>query len=343
VYKRQPVVAERNKEGEFKSIEDFCRRTDLKGINKRALESLIKAGVLDSLGNRGTLLNNMASIISLSQREAHLRETGQSTMFDLWGETTPLPLPSLNLTEAEVPTREKLTWEKELMGVYLSEHPLSSFVSKTLSEKVTLCGQIDAEMAGQTVIIAGMVASARHLFTRDHRPFASTILEDLDGSIEVMVWPKVYEDTRELWEEGNILLVEGKVRLRDERVQLACDNVRRYQPEAPTNVEATTPQPEEIPPAPETTVETTPREKKRLVINIQQTGDKKGDVDRLNRLLDTLKEFPGRDEVRLILHDGEKVTRLRLASVTTGYCPELHQRLVELVGEDGLEVKNPSS
>ena len=338
-----PVVAERNKEGEFKSIEDFCRRTDLKGINKRALESLIKAGVLDSLGNRGTLLNNMASIISLSQREAHLRETGQSTMFDLWGETTPLPLPSLNLTEAEVPTREKLTWEKELMGVYLSEHPLSSFVSKTLSEKVTLCGQIDAEMAGQTVIIAGMVASARHLFTRDHRPFASTILEDLDGSIEVMVWPKVYEDTRELWEEGNILLVEGKVRLRDERVQLACDNVRRYQPEAPTNVEATTPQPEEIPPAPETTVETTPREKKRLVINIQQTGDKKGDVDRLNRLLDTLKEFPGRDEVRLILHDGEKVTRLRLASVTTGYCPELHQRLVELVGEDGLEVKNPSS
>ncbi|GAG93391.1 unnamed protein product, partial [marine sediment metagenome] len=64
------------------------------------------------------------------------------------------------------------------------------------------------------------------------RPFVSAVLEDLDGRIETMVWPKLYSDTRDLWQEGNILLVEGKVRLRDDRVQLNCDHVRRYQPEA---------------------------------------------------------------------------------------------------------------
>jgi len=88
-----------------------------------------------------------------------------------------------------------------------------------------------AKLAGQTVVVAGMVASVRHLFTRDRQPFVSAILEDIDGRVEVIVWPKVYASTRDLWQEGNLLLVGGKARLRDDR-QLNCDYARRYQPEA---------------------------------------------------------------------------------------------------------------
>ncbi|GAH26357.1 unnamed protein product, partial [marine sediment metagenome] len=196
----EPIIAERGKEGEFKSIEDLCRRADLRGVNKRVLESLIKAGALDCLGDRGSLLNNTNRILSLAQREQRLRETGQSTMFDLWGETMPVPTPSLDLQEADISIKEKLTWEREMIGVYLSEHPFSPFASKVASENTTLCGQIDAELAGQTVVVAGMVASVHHLFTRDRRPFASAVLEDLDGRIEVMVWPNVYASTRDLWQ-----------------------------------------------------------------------------------------------------------------------------------------------
>jgi len=142
----EAIIAERDKGGEYKSIEDLCRRCDLRGVNRRVMESLIKVGALDCLGSRGTLLHNVNRILAQAQREQHLRETGQSTMFDLWGETAPVPMPSLDLEEADVSTKEKLAWERELMGVYLSEHPFSSFAAKAASENTTLCGQIDGTL-----------------------------------------------------------------------------------------------------------------------------------------------------------------------------------------------------
>jgi DNA polymerase-3 subunit alpha len=327
----EPLVAERDRGGEFKSIEDLCRRTDMRGINRRAMESLIKAGALDCLGDRGTLLHNIGRIMAVAQREQYLRETGQSTMFDLWGEAMPAPMPSLNLQAAEVSLKEKLAWERELIGVYLSEHPFSAFATTAASENTTLCGHIDAELAGQTVVVAGMVALVHQSFTRDRRPFASVTLEDLDGRIEVMVWPKVYANTRDLWQEGNILLVEGKVRLRDDRAQLSCEYVQRYQPEAAQKGEPMV--------AEETIVYTAPVKSRRLVISISQTSDEESDIAYLHKLIDTLRGFSGQDEVSLCVTNEERVFNLKLSNIYTNYCPELHQRLVELVGEGGLRVE----
>ncbi len=155
-----------------------------------------------------------------------------------------------------------------------------------------------------------------------------------------MVWPKLYSDTRDLWQEGNILLVEGKVRLRDDRVQLNCDHVRRYQPEAAQGEEVVTSQPTKPPIiAEEATAYTAPAESRRLVISISQTSDKDTDIAYLHKLIDTLKEFPGQDEVSLRVTNEEKIINLKLSNMRTGYCPELHQRLVELVGEDGLRLE----
>ena len=335
----EPVIAGRDKEGKFKSIGDLCRRADLSSVNKRVMESLIKAGALDSMGSRGSLLQSADRILSLSQREHRLRETGQSTMFDLWGEAMPSPLPSLDLEAADIPTKEKLAWEKDLLGVYLSEHPFSSVAGKVGSE-TTLCGQIDAELAGQTIVVAGMVASARQLSTKDSRPFIRAVLEDLDGQIEVMVWPKVYAETGDLWQEGNLLLVEGKVRVRDDQVQLNCDSARLYQPEATQGEEAVTTQPAEEPlAAEETTADTTPAESRRLVISIFQTDNQASDVAYLHKLIDTLREFSGQDEVSLRVTNEGNIMNLKLTNIRIDYCPELHQQLVELVGEDGLRVE----
>jgi DNA polymerase-3 subunit alpha len=323
----EPIVAERDKGGEFKSLEDLCRRADMRNINRRVLESLIKAGALDCLGDRGTLLGNVSRIMALAQREQRLRETGQSTMFDLWGKTMPTPMPTLELESAEIPMKEKLAGERELTGVYLSEHPFTAFAAKVAAENTTLCGHIDAELAGQVVIVAGMVASVHQSFTKDRRPFASVVLEDLDGRVEVMVWPKVYASTRDLWQEGNILLVEGKVRLRDDRVQLSCETVRRYQPETGKGEEPAV-------------AEEPPVKSHRLVISINQTQDEASDVAYLHKLIEALRGFPGDDEVNLCVTNGERVFNLRLSNIYTNYCPELHQRLVELVGEGGLRVES---
>ncbi len=334
----EPVIAERNKNGIFKSVEDFCRRCDLGGVNKRVLESLIKAGALDPLGDRGALLGNIDRILSMAHREQQLRETGQSTMFDLWGEKMPVPMPGLDMATAEIPVREKLTWEKELMGVYLSEHPFSAFAGIKPAENSLLCGQVDAELAGQSVVVAGMVTSFHELFTRDRRPFASAVLEDLDGRVDVMVWPKVYTDTRELWQEGNLLLVEGKVRVKDDRVQISCDSVRPYQPEARRSEDEAIPQPvpiaEEKPPA-----RSAPAKRYRVVISISQTCDRESDIAYLHKLVDTLKDFPGQDEVSLNVNNEERIFKLKLSNINITYSPELHRRLVEMVGEDGLRVE----
>jgi DNA polymerase-3 subunit alpha len=334
----EPIVAEREKGGEFKSVEDLCRRCDLRGVNRRVLESLIKAGAFDSLGSRGALLGSVGRILSLAQREQRLRESGQATMFDLWGEEMPVPMPELGLENGDVSMKEKLAWEKELTGVYLSEHPFSA-VAGSLGAETVLCGHIDAELDGENVNVVGMVGSVRYLFTRDRNPFASVILEDLSGQIEVMVWPKVYAETSELWQEGNIVEVSGRVREREDRMQLSCERVRLFQPTAQEEKAASLEHPQAAPVAKEEVAPGPAPESRCLVISLQQTNDEAADRTNFHRLISVLRDFPGRDEVKLIINNGEKATNLRLHHVTTGYCPELHERLVELVGEDGFRLE----
>ncbi len=334
----EPIIEGRNRGGDYKSIEDLCRRADLGSVNKRVMESLIKAGALDSLGERGTLLSNIARILSLAQREQRLRDTGQSTMFDLWGETVGVPMPSLDMVAVDISIKEKLGWEKELLGVYLSEHPFSPFAGRAASENTTLCGQVDAEMEGQTTRVAGMVSSVHNIITKDGQPSASVILEDLDGRLEVMAWPKVYAVTKDLWQEGNILLVGGKVRLRGDRAQLVCEHVRRYQLEEVRAEEVVVPQLEIAPPVVEEE-EIAPPEARRLVINLKQTSDEAGDIVSLHKIIGILRDFPGCDEVSLAVDNEEKIFRLRLPGICIDYCPELHRQLAELIGEDGIRLE----
>jgi len=334
----EPIIAERNKNGEFKSIEDLCRRCDPRSINRRVLESLVKTGAFDTLGKRGTLLNGIDRIVSLAQRELHLRKTGQTTMFDLWGGTTQVPVANLELADADVPTKERLSWEKELTGVYLSEHPFSAVIGKLNSETI-LCGQLDMEMAGQSIVVAGMVSSSRVIYTKAGKAFASAVLEDLDGQCEVMVWPRVYTDTAELWEQGNILLIEGKVRVKDDQVQLNCDRARHYQP-GETEEVTTTPIPVEIPvrngvATPDAVI----TEKRRLTINLKQTDNEKEDKAVLRSVQAVMSDFPGEDEVKLRIHNGTKITNLEWNRMKIQYCPELQRKLAEIVGIDALKVE----
>ena len=130
----------------------------------------------------------------------------------------------------------------------------------------------------------------------------------------------MYEQTSELWEEGAILLVEGRVRVRNDRVSLNCDRVRLYQP----GEEAVTPSP-------------LPSPRRRLLMSIAQTDDEQADVELLNSIFAAINEYPGTDEVRLRVTDGNGSRMLRLPG--TGYCPELQARLAGIVGEGNLTVE----
>jgi len=300
------------------------------------------------------LLNNVPEILSLAQREQRLRESGQSTMFDLWGQTVPTPLPALHLKPADINPREKSQWEKELLGVALSRQ----FAGARREPGMIWPSEIDAEMDGQSVSVVGEVAQVTELFTRDRKPFVKAVIEDISGSIETMVWPRVYEVDRDLWREGNTLVIEGKVRLRDDAVQLNCDRARRYRPPAESPATAVDGTTKEIPPAAKAdprvyepvasgaATRPTPNavppnnRRHRLVISLGTTEDRDRDISRLHLVVETLKEFRGEDEVSLCLNADGKVTHASLG-VSTGYCPELRQRLEALVGENGLKVEEP--
>jgi DNA polymerase-3 subunit alpha len=327
------IVAAREQGGPFESIVDLCRRADIGSINKRMLESMIKAGAFDSLGPRGSLLANVDRIISTSQREQRLKEKGQSTMFDLWGDSVDVPVAEMELGDFDVPSKEKLAWEKELLGTYLSDHPYSHAAKRLQSEisDLSLCGNINPDMTGQNVTAAGQVASLRRSATKDGRPFVSAMIEDLSGSIEVTAWSDVYQTTKELWEEGNILIIEGRVRTRNDRVQLNCQAVREYQPQD---------EGEHVPEAqiePETVHEVEEPDKpkaKRLVIYISQTNDEDEDKERLQDMVRVLRQHPGQDEVRLIV-EGKQV---KFPNSSVGYSEELRNKLLALVGDGRVEV-----
>ena len=352
----ESILNERNRNGTFKSIEELCRRCDLRGINKRVMESLISAGAMDCLGSRGALLNNIDRILALAQREQRLRDSGQTTMFGLWGETVPTPLTDLELEGLELSRKEKAAGEKELMGVSFSEPPFRPKDRRTGVE-TAFCGQITEEMNGQVVDIAGRVASARYLTTKDNRAFASVVLADFSGQVEVMVWPKVYTGTAELWHEDSELVIWGKVRVKDDRVQITCDRVIKYEPEpdsAPLEdvheevepvavddvanlVAAGQPVAVEVQEGDKT--ENKPQN--RVVVTLNQTDNQEEDVARLQSMLSVLKDYPGRDEVILrIISNG---MNLSFPDVHADFCPLLRQRIVALVGEEGLVMEDTES
>ena len=330
----KPVIEERKTNGEYKTIEDMCRRVDICSLNKRVMESLIKAGAMDCLGDRGTLLGNIGTIMSAAQREQQLKSAGQSTMFDLWGDTVNVPMPSLNLESVEVSRKEILDWEKELLGVYLSEHPFSPFAEKAVAENTMLCGQVDEEMEGQAVMVAGMVSSIHHIVNKEGQTSASVTLEDLNGKLEVMAWSRVFAATRDLWVEGNILLVDGKVRTRGDRPQLVCEHVRIYNLEDKTLAKkVVSPKFFESPKANEETPKT-PGKIRRLTVRLKQTGDEAGDVKQLHDVIDILNEYPGDDVVNIIVDNGTKVFTLKMPNMHIGISSKMMSRLADKVGED---------
>jgi DNA polymerase-3 subunit alpha len=321
----EPILSAREGGGEFKSIEDFCRRANLHNVNKKVIESLIKAGTFDSLAPRGALLPVINQITSLSQREQELKDSGQASMFDLWGASVATPLPNLELDNIDALPKEKLEWEKELLGVYFSEHPLASIASKLIETNAVMCGQITEDMVGESIVVAGMVTSIRQLYTKDKRAFVIATMEDLVGSIDITVWSEVYGQTKDLWQENVILLVEGKVKSREEKLTVNCLKVSRYQPESEA-VQVIEP------------VVMEPLHHK-LYINIDEDDNtNQENLIRLNKIIDLLGENHGEDSVHLVIHGNGDTSNLQLPPVS--YTEKLGQEITRILGKGHLKVED---
>jgi DNA polymerase-3 subunit alpha len=334
----QEIIAARENGGPFQSLDDFCRRATLQAANKRVLESLVKAGALDGLGKRGQMLASLDRLISLGQTAQRASLAGQASMFDyLPGEASPslLVLPEV----PEVEHREKLAWEKELLGFYISEHPLHQVAEQVKGSAALLCGQIDGEMDGQRVTVVGMVSSARRITTKKGEPMAFVQLEDVQGGIEVTVFPRVYQKTEELWQENHIVLVSGKVEMRSEKPQILCDDAEEYQLAATHSQEEGPPADRGlVPPGDSSLAKKRASSICHVRITLPRLGDQKEDLRRLQAVQALLQRFPGDDPYTIHIPNGRGYLRLSFPGASTRYCYELSSELELLLGPGAVKV-----
>jgi len=208
------IVAARGDGGPFESIWDFTDRVDPQVVNKRALESLVKCGALDSTGgSRKGMFDVLENALSWGGRQQADRLAGQSSIFDLGGDEGPAPQrahhPPIDAEEYE--KAELLRLEKETLGLYVSEHPLDA-VRDQLRRRVDVpLAELERRRDGEVLTIAGIVSTLKQLTTKKGDPMVFARLDDLTGSAEVVVFNSVYAASRELLEADRILVVKGRV------------------------------------------------------------------------------------------------------------------------------------
>ena len=353
----RPIVEARKKDGPFESLEHMCRAADLSALNRKTLESLIKAGALDSFGMQGGLLQSVDRVLALAQSETHLRQSNQTSMFDLFGESVPTPLSHIAIPEIEPPDSERLSWERELLGVDLSgANQRITLAADADSGAIVSRSQVTAEMNGQSIALLGQVERSTERVTRTNRPYVIASLALLDGEIDVFIWEDRLEETRDLWEVGTLVSVAGTVRDRGDQISISCTGASRYEVgdqdgEATEKVEAPDTSGYSVTPsvqessrrdagAAQVVSETSATDgddpsSRRLRLRIRESGQSGDDQRLLEEVSSLLLENRGDDEVSLeIAVDGHIVT-LEWPLARVSISPSLEVEMRRLLGSAG--------
>ncbi len=218
----QAIIEARKHGGKFTSIADFAEKVQHKDFNKKSLESLIKCGALDAFGERNQLLANLDLILEYNRESQRSRSGGHVNLFSL---TPEIKLTSLKLREAEAATkRERLTWEKELLGLYVTEHPLQEYAEKLKATRLTPLKDLETSLNNQMVSVGGMVNSIKKIITKSGEPMLFVKIEDLTSRTEVLVFPKVLARNPGLWQEEKVLKIRGRLSDKDGEPKILCED-----------------------------------------------------------------------------------------------------------------------
>ena len=207
----EEIIRIREQEGDFKSIGDFVAKIDNHLVNRKTWESLIKTGAYDRFADRGALLDGLDLILSSAAKSHKERKQGQT---DLFGNDESVKSVALKLdvaSKSKYSEHEYLQWERELMGIYLSSHPLESF-HNLLNEQAVALTLITKEQDRKSVQVGGIISAIRQITTKNGQPMAFVKLEDIAGEErELVVFPSVYKDTSDVWQQQKVILASGRI------------------------------------------------------------------------------------------------------------------------------------
>lgn len=216
------VVNERKANGPFISIDDFLTRTSSRDLNKKSLESLIKTGVFDKMAERNQMLSNIEKILEYARESQKTKTNGQTGLFDGMSFNNHIHLP--DTTPAS--EKERLTWEKELLGLFISSHPLNGF-EKLLEKKVVSIAKLSGNglRRNARVKIGGIISNIKKIITRTGKPMLFVNVEDLSSKMEVIVFPNIIARNPSIFQENKIVMVSGRLDSKDGIQKIICEEI----------------------------------------------------------------------------------------------------------------------
>ena len=220
----ESIVEERKANGPYVSIQDFISRANSKDLNKKSLESLVKAGAFDKMAERNQFLFNMEAILECSREFQKSKTSNQVGLFE------GMECNNIHLAAAApAPEKDKLAWEKELLGLFVSSHPLNSF-KDILEQKVTAIAKLPKNFSRNNIIkVGGVISSIKKIITRNGKPMLFISLEDLSDKIEVIAFPGIIERKPLTFQENKIVMVSGRLDSKDGNPKIICEDIEEIQ------------------------------------------------------------------------------------------------------------------
>lgn len=327
------IVKERKENGEFTSFTDFCERMNGESVNKKCIESLIKAGAFDNFNQtRSTLLASFEGIIDTINNTAKKQMQGQVTMFDLGGQEEnkeDLKYHFVNVEEFD--EKELLSMEKEMLGIYISGHPLEKYKESinaisTINtiEMLKIREENNLTKDGEQVKYVGIISSIKKKFTKRNTIMAFITVEDLYGAVEVIVFDSCYSKSQNVLLEENIVVIDGRLSIReDDDVKIVANTISEFNGNiAASNTNS-------INEEDRTSQQSKP---KHIIINITNISE-----EQKSKLRGAIKFFSGdRNNIAISVKQEDKI----LPCGTIFMTEKILEQFQEIVGEENIIVKN---
>ncbi len=297
------ILKERERGGKFKSIFDFCQRVDLRVVNKRVIESLIKSGAFDSLpGKRSQKLAVIDEAIEEATKLQKEKVKGQLSLFgDSHKKESKIELPSIK----EIPRSTRLSWEKELLGVYLFEHPLDGYRKRISCSSTHSTSELSELQNGTSVRIAGVINNITPKKDKKGKPMAFLTLEDPESEVEVVIFSRIYERCASYLKEGELIVVEGKVDTTTETPKIVAQDISPF----------------------------SALESKARSFHIE-LGPENWEKEKLNKIKKILNERKGKNSVYIhfLGNNGENVV-IKSKSLKVDFSEEIISSVEEIIGK----------
>ena len=329
-----PIIIERNQNGNYTSITDFFTRVDTSSLNRKTIESLIMAGAFDEFSNRQGLLQIIGQLVALGQSETSRRNSGQTSLFNLLGEEIENPLTKIEIPDIIASNSENRIWELELLGIQMTTNQtLDNYTKEIPSTMISSLEELNDTLIDQKIELIGQILNINERTTKQNKSFVVATIELIHGSIDIYIWNSTAQDIQELWTIGAVMLISGTLKKFNDSLTIHYSKARRYiegsndftisdnTPVHKNGVKKPTP----------TTNNNSPLN--RLVIRIQDQNNYSESYKMLHTIKQILIASPGKDDIQLNIVKEDKETSLIWPTIKIDANPTLLAQISQILSK----------